>query len=187
MPATMENLRKDPAWRILNYKYEVFVPRFVTIDPGFIDRFGITVDEADNPNEELYRFVKVDRLIDFLQRGAIPRFKDRDKATELCNDIHELLMAWEQAIRESVDNPDPPLEYLTELEELYQALFKQSRIDRAQKILDGGTVASRFERYLFQRNANLKVGKQAAIAALPDQPQDAFSLVEAAAERRFGE
>lgn len=187
MPAEMNELRKCPAWRILNYKYEVYVPRFVTLDPEFVKERGVTAYEAATPEEEVFRYTYVNRLMDFVENGAIPRFKERSKAKELCKDIEELLKQWERAVLESVDEVDPPLEYLARLEDLYRLIYQQARIAAAETILSGEIVATRFERYMHQRNNNMKVGKQAAISALPEKAPDAFALIEDAVTRRFGE
>lgn len=187
MPAELAELRKDPAWRILNYKYEVYVPRFVTLDAEFITQRGITVYENDNPNEELFRFVYAERLIDYVHRGVIPRFKEYTKAKELCDDIQALLKQWERTVYESVDVVEVPVQDLEDLEDLYKAIYRQARISEAEGILAGNTVTTRFERYFAQRNSNLVVGKEARIAALPAEPNDAFALVNKAVARRFGE
>lgn len=186
MPALTEELRKDPAWRILNYKYSIRVPRFVTIDPEFSSNYGITTDEAANPNERMELYVTIPRMLDFVERGAIPVFKDKAKAGEVSETIIELIKQWQKALYESPDVVDVPVEYLTRLETLYRAIFAQARIGKAEDILTGTETVAQLERYLNQRRRNDESGLKERAKSLPDAPVNAYELIEEAAKSREG-
>lgn len=188
MAAVTNEHMKDAAFRILNVKYEVTVPRFATIDPDAQNVIGVTSYEADNPNERLVRIVTVDRMLAYAARGAIPAFKGSKHAKEVYDTITELIEDWTRAVYESPDHVEPPLEYLEQLEVFKQLIFPQARIGRAESILstDINSVGA-LERYLSQRTArNDEERKRLAISKLATESEDAFSMIEKAIERRGG-
>jgi len=188
MPLALDELRRqDPAWRIINYKHEVVVPRYATIDLEFVDSFGLTVDEENNPNEELHLFVTMARLLEYHRNGAVPRFKDRDRAKMIVDDIAELINAWRTAVTQGVDVVEPPMEYLDQLDEFSRAIFPQARIARALDIRNNTIPLTELEKYMSQRSKIKVPNDDTRIDRLPDEPTSALDIIARAHRERFGE
>ena len=187
MTAITDNIAKDAAYRILNMKYRVRVPRFATISPESAERIGVPMQHVRNPNEHVNVFVTTHRMLEYIERGAIPKFKDLQDARKVTADITELINDWSETIYQSVDRVNPPFEYLSKLEELNRLLFPQARIGRADAILTATTEVGALERYIAQRAAGGEEAvKRSAITSLPQEHTDAFEQIEKAVESRGG-
>lgn len=182
-----DQLRQDPAWRLLNYKHSVRVPRFATINPDHDEMFGTPQYDLDHPNEALDMFVTIKDLLEYHLNGVVPIFKEYERARMIVEDVKELIDNWHIEIMQGVDVCDPPLEYLQLLEEFAAAIYPQARISKALDIRNDTIQMTALERYVNQRN-KVKIGTvDSRINALPVEVQSAMDLVSGSHSRRFKE